>query len=79
VGADVVGVDLQLRSNLRQLVGEEDVGPGHKLEEKGPACSTLMTSAPHSARIAAAAGTKVRSATSTIRIPAMTSVIRPLP
>src|SRR5262245_46854597 len=37
------------------------------------ACSTLITSAPHSARMADAAGTKVCSATSRMRMPFMMS------
>src|SRR5207248_8178251 len=39
-------------------------------------CSTLMTSAPHSARTAPAAGTNVHDATSTTRTPSMTPPMR---
>src|ERR1700733_9393806 len=39
-----------------------------------PGCSTLMTSAPQSARIAPAAGTKVNWATSRTRTPAITLI-----
>ena len=41
-------------------------------------CSTLMTSAPQSARIAPAAGTKVNCATSRTRTPSIT-LIKPIP
>src|SRR5690349_1284526 len=42
-------------------------------------CSTLMTSAPHSARTAPAAGTNVHDATSTTRTPSMTPPMRGQP
>src|SRR5438477_7310030 len=42
-------------------------------------CSTLMTSAPHSASTAPAAGTYVHDATSTTRTPSMTPAMRAQP
>ena len=87
--ADVFDVELVLLALRRHVVGEEDVsGLGCRLGFlwKPPmlmkprwvsprtGCSTFMTSAPQSARIAPAAGTNVNWATSRTRTPCITLV-----